>query len=102
MAAPKSVQRSRQVKTPNANSDLINEGECLVIISFQFAQPMLQGENIMFAQVFYNPNFKAGGFHGTEHDRERRNIAIGKHVFLDERAIRVVRSPYNIFTNGLI
>jgi hypothetical protein len=58
VTTPKSVCRAGHVKTPYAIRRFIDEAEGFIVVRFQSAQPMAESERIMFAQIFYIPDFE--------------------------------------------
>ena len=54
----KSVCRPGKVKTPHAVDRFVNEAARFIAVRFQSAEPIAEGEHVVFPQIFHIPNFK--------------------------------------------
>src|SRR6266487_3042486 len=58
LTTAKSVCRPCNVKTPHAVDRFVNEAARFIVVRFQSAEPMAEGEHVVFAQIFHIPSSK--------------------------------------------
>lgn len=84
VTAAKSMPGPGKVKAPDPVGRFFDKGKRLGMVCFQAGEPMAQCKHIMFAKIFDVANLETGRFRCAKHNGQRRNIAVGKNVMLDE------------------
>ena len=66
MTPTEAMTTASEIKSPDPIGLLRNKRECGAVPGFEPPQPMLQGEPVVFSQIFYVANLKAGRFGGSQ------------------------------------
>ena len=55
------------------------------MIVLQTSDPLSQGARVMVAEILHVAHLEARPFRRRQHDRNRRDVAVRKNMFIDER-----------------